>query len=420
MDKMMSNPWFLRIIALVLAISLFISVKNEMENTNGNKSSTQIDTLREVPVEVYYDDDNLIVTGAPETVTVNIEGPSTLVFSARAMKDYKVFIDLRKLTIGTHRVEISHENFSEKLNVRIDPRYATIVIEERITVEKEIDPDMNEGLLAENYVVKSYELEPRTVTITGAKSVVDSISYVKATINGEKGISKSFEQEASIRVLDRDLNKLNVTIEPKTVQVKVNVEEYSKEVPVVLSAKGIPKEGVVINKLSTTVEKIRLFGPRIILDKMEQLNVEVDVSKLEQSGEFETKLVLPEGVTKMSLDKLKVIGDVTPAPIEEPDIDEESVSGLSTKTFDQISVEVRNLPEQLISEFETSTDGIVTVIAKGTPEALDKIKTSDIALYVDANDATIGEKTFPIKMNVITDVELEMSKSEVKLTIKEA
>lgn len=416
----MSNPWFLRIIALVLAISLFISVKNEMENTNGNKSSTQIDTLREVPVEVYYDDDNLIVTGAPETVTVNIEGPSTLVFSARAMKDYKVFIDLRKLTIGTHRVEISHENFSEKLNVRIDPRYATIVIEERITVEKEIDPDMNEGLLAENYVVKSYELEPRTVTITGAKSVVDSISYVKATINGEKGISKSFEQEASIRVLDRDLNKLNVTIEPKTVQVKVNVEEYSKEVPVVLSAKGIPKEGVVINKLSTTVEKIRLFGPRIILDKMEQLNVEVDVSKLEQSGEFETKLVLPEGVTKMSLDKLKVIGDVTPAPIEEPDIDEESVSGLSTKTFDQISVEVRNLPEQLISEFETSTDGIVTVIAKGTPEALDKIKTSDIALYVDANDATIGEKTFPIKMNVITDVELEMSKSEVKLTIKEA
>lgn len=420
MDKMMSNPWFLRIIALVLAISLFISVKNEMENTNGNKSSTQIDTLREVPVEVYYDDDNLIVTGAPETVTVNIEGPSTLVFSARAMKDYKVFIDLRKLTIGTHRVEISHENFSEKLNVRIDPRYATIVIEERITVEKEIDPDMNEGLLAENYVVKSYELEPRTVTITGAKSVVDSISYVKATINGEKGISKSFEQEASIRVLDRDLNKLNVTIEPKTVQVKVNIEEYSKEVPVVLSAKGIPKEGVVINKLSTTVEKIRLFGPRIILDKMEQLNVEVDVSKLEQSGEFETKLVIPEGVTKMSLDKIKVVGDVTSAPIEEPEIDEESVSGLSTKTFDQISVEVRNLPEQLVSEFETSTDGIVTVIAKGTPEALDKIKTSDIALYVDANDATIGEKTFPIKMNVITDVEWEMSKSEVKLTIKEA
>ena len=36
------------------------------------------------------------------------------------MKDFKVFVDLRELTIGAHRVPVSTENFSEKLNVRTD------------------------------------------------------------------------------------------------------------------------------------------------------------------------------------------------------------------------------------------------------------------------------------------------------------
>ena len=34
MDKMMNNPWFLRITALILAIALFISVRSEIESDN--------------------------------------------------------------------------------------------------------------------------------------------------------------------------------------------------------------------------------------------------------------------------------------------------------------------------------------------------------------------------------------------------
>ena len=38
MDKMMNNPWFLRIIALVLAIALFVYVKLILESDNKNTS----------------------------------------------------------------------------------------------------------------------------------------------------------------------------------------------------------------------------------------------------------------------------------------------------------------------------------------------------------------------------------------------
>ena len=74
-----------------------------------------VDVIRDIPVEVYYDDENLVVTGLPKTVNVNIEGPTQLVLSAKVMKDYKVFVDLRELTIGAHRVPISTENFIRKV-----------------------------------------------------------------------------------------------------------------------------------------------------------------------------------------------------------------------------------------------------------------------------------------------------------------
>ena len=424
MDKMMDNPWFLRIIALTLAILLFVSVKSEMEKDNMNTSGTTVDVLRDVPVEVYYDDDSLVVTGVPETVNVNIEGPSPLVLSSKVMKDYKVFLDLRELSIGKHRVAVSNENFSEKLKVRTDPLYVDVVIEERISEEFNVEIDMNEGLLAENYVVKSYDVEPKKVTITGAKSIIESIDYVKATIVGDQGISKSFEQDANVRVLDADLNKLDVSVEPKTVQVKVKVEEYSKDVPVVLLKQGTPKEGVTINGLSTNVETVRLYGPRPVLDKIEQLNVEVDVSKIEDAGSFDVKLVVPEGVTKLSLDKIKIIGDVIPAPPppEQQGEEEEKdvTSGVTEKSFEQVTIAVKGLPEQLQSNFNTPVDGVISVVAKGTPEALENVQSDNFSVYVDAQNSEVGEVALPIQIDGPAGVEWVTSETEAKLTIKEA
>ena len=113
--------------------------------------------------------------------------------------------------------------------------YIDVMIEEKMSKKIDVEPDMNESMIDKNYVVKSYDVNPKVVTITGAKSIVESISYVKATIVTEEGITNSFEQQANIRVLDRELNKLDVSIEPATAQVQVKVEEYSKEVSTLLT-----------------------------------------------------------------------------------------------------------------------------------------------------------------------------------------
>ena len=92
-------------------------------------------------------------------------------------------------------------------------------------------------------------LIPSTIEVTGAKSVIESISFVKASVTGDKGINKSFEQQARVRVLDKDLTKLNVTIVPEQVTVKVEISEYSKEVPIVLKSRGVPVTGVTVDAI---------------------------------------------------------------------------------------------------------------------------------------------------------------------------
>jgi len=155
----------------------------EEGNQSGKTVGNQQDIIHEIPVEVYYDDENLIVTGVPETVNVAIDGPTNIVQTTKLLKDFTLFVDLRTLTMGEHHVRIRHENLSDKLQVRLDPSTIDIQIEEKVTQTFRVDPELNHRLLAENFDVEKMEVTPSTIEVTGAKSVVESIGFVKATVS---------------------------------------------------------------------------------------------------------------------------------------------------------------------------------------------------------------------------------------------
>ncbi len=310
MDKIFHSNWLIRLTALLLALSLFLYVKAENDSRKEANNSQEMDIINNVELEVYYDDENLIVTGLPKTVDVTIKGPMQIVMQTKLLKDYKVFVDLNSLLIGEHRVTIQHENFSDKLEVSIDPATVDIVIEEKVTQEFKVEPEMNSSQIAEDYYLKQMKLEPERVYVTGAKSVIDSISYVKATVKTDSGINKSFEQQANVKVLDRDLNKLDVTIQPEVVNVKVEISEYSRDLPLTIKQTGTLQEGVTINKLTVEPTRLTVYGPKAILDAMNQVIVEVDVSKISESGSFEATVKVPEGASKLSAGKVTIQADV--------------------------------------------------------------------------------------------------------------
>ena len=298
MDKIFESYWALRITALILAFALFFYAKAEMDTNRDTTVSTQTDILYNVPLDVYYDDTNLIVTGLPETVNVMISGPQKIVFQTKRLQDFKVFVDLNSLMIGQHHVTIQNEGLSDKLDVSIEPKSVNIVIEERVTKEFRVDPEMNNRLISEEYVLDKMIADPATVIVTGAKSVIENISYVKATVTGESGIKNSFEQEANVKVLNADLNRLDVVIQPERVNVKVEIKEYSREVPIKIKQIGELKEGIsLLEKISAEPSKLTVYGKKVIIDELPELVVEFDVSDIEKSGAYEAKVIVPDGVT---------------------------------------------------------------------------------------------------------------------------
>lgn len=301
----MDNPWFLRLIALFLAVTLFFSVKSE-EQSNRNTANDVFELIQDVPVEVYYDTENLVVTGAPEMVNMTIEGPPNIVQTTKLLKDFTLKLDLQNLTLGEHTVRIQVENVSDKLDVRLDPATVHITIEEKVTQTFRVDPEMNTRLLAEGFEVRNMDVQPSTIEVTGAKSVINAISFVKVSATGDNNLNKSFEQKARVRVLDRDLNKLSVLMEPEEVTVKVEIKEYSRDIPVKLSRKGKPADGVTIESITAEDKFIRVFGTKNVIDGLKEIPVEVDLSKVSTSGIVEVDVQNPEGASKTTPSKVKV------------------------------------------------------------------------------------------------------------------
>ncbi|MFY3792301.1 YbbR-like domain-containing protein [Ureibacillus sp. MALMAid1270] len=312
MDKLFDSTWVLRITALVLAILMFFYVKSLLGEGISTTNNNHVDILTDVPVEAYYDTENLIVTGVPETVDVTIEGPIHIVLNTKLKKDFKLFVDLNALLIGEHRVKIQPEGFSDKLSVKLSEEWINVSIEEKVTAELPVEPDMKQGLIDEAYYLDSINVEPSTVFVTGAKSVIASISYIKATVTGNPGINRSFEQEAEVKVLDTNLNKLDVLVEPAKVRVKVGVAEYSRDLPIRIQQVGTPAtEGVTLERLTTSTESVQVFGPKSIIDGLTELVVEFDVTEIENSGQYEVNLPVPSGATRLSSSTIMVQANVS-------------------------------------------------------------------------------------------------------------
>ncbi|MBO0600808.1 hypothetical protein I2483_03965 [Sporosarcina sp. E16_3] len=421
MDKFMDNPWFLRFTALFLAIILFFSV--QAEEKKGSKAvGDAMDIIRDFPVQVYYDNENLVVTGVPETVNMTIEGPANIVQTTKLLKDFTLRVDLSSLPMGRHTVKIKPENISEKLKVQFDPATIEVIIEEKITQTFRVDPELNERLLAEDYNVDKIDVIPSTIEVTGAKSVIESISFVKASITGDKEINKSFEQQARVRVLDKDLTKLNVTIVPEHVAVKVEISEYSKEVPIVFKSRGVPVTGVTVDTISAEDKTIRLSGPRKVLDNIKEFRVDVDVSEVKGQGTMEFDLKKPKGVSKMSIDKVKVKIDatVTDSDLEvlnpEPPVEDVKVV---TKEFKDMPVTVKGLDENFTSSFRKPAAGLVVLTVTAEQDVIDTLEKSDFTVYIDASETTDeGEQNFSVLVIGPLDVQWVLSDKEVTMHIE--
>lgn len=407
MDKLMDNRWFMKVIALVLALLLYSAVPNNDEKKTSDinvPGEQNTETIQDVPVKSYYDTENLVISGVPNTVDVTVQGPMPNVQTAKALKNFEVYVDLADIKLGSHTVPLKIKNISNKLKVQIDPAYANITVQEKVTKEFEVEAEYNAGLLEDGFEAEKPVVEPSTVLITGAKDTIDRITYVKATLDIKDEFNQSVTREAKVRVLDRELNKLDVVVEPETVQVTIPVKSAKKTVPIKIVEKGSSPNGIMIDSIDLDTEEATIIGSEDILKEIENVRVEVDLSQIREDTTITLPVIISDGITK-------VTPQIVKARIK--------VTEMEEKTFSSLMINSEGLADSLTVEYRNPSSATADLTIYGPSEVVDNLNENDFRLFLDLSNLSSGNHNVEIKVDGPSEANWRLSNPIAQILIKQ-
>jgi YbbR domain-containing protein len=406
MDKLMDNPWFIKFIALLLAFLLYSSVpqaSNKLTDINV-PGDTSNETMTGIPVKAYYDTDNLVVSGLPDNVRVTVSGPNSLVQSAKALKNFEVYVDLTKAKIGNQTVKLKVRNISEKLKVTVKPSYVNVSVQEKITKEFKVTAEYDNGAVADGYSAGQPVVEPKKVKISGAKDVIDRITYVKATISLPQSITESVTKDAVIKVFDQDMNKLDVIVEPQTVKVTIPVKNISKKVPIDVVQKGTSPDGLSIESISLDTSEASIFGSEETLKSTDHVRVEVDVSNITDDTTLTLPVIISNGITKVTPEQVKATVKVNKGG--------KAISG--------IPINIQGLSPQYKAVFKDPANPMVNLVVFGSGSQLNSVTAASFNAFVDLTNLSEGDHNVKIEVDGPSDIHWNIDKPTALITISKA
>ncbi|KAA1036928.1 CdaR family protein [Macrococcus equipercicus] len=309
---MLETKWGLRLISLVLALFLFLSVNDVFGTffTQEQFNESEETVIQDVPVETVYDQDNLYLAGAPKTVNIRLAGPTAIIKKTESMRDFKVKLDLSHDTVGDHKKKFIVEGLSDKLSYVLMPKTTNVTLSEKTSVTNQVEAEISDSRIATGYELIGQEVDPSQVTITGGEDEINKIAYVKATLDNKTKLSESTTEEAEVGVFDAQLNKLDVTVKPAKVKINIKVAPSSKLVSIMPKTTGQLPAELKVNKISLSDDQVELFGKRSVLDGIGNMQVEVNLDKITKDTVLKQKIPLPKDVTKAAPDEVTVTIDV--------------------------------------------------------------------------------------------------------------
>lgn len=311
MKKIFDQPWFYKIMSLFLAILLVAYVDNTQVDTNNQskvRETASISRSVEVGLQVSVDSDKYYVTGYPSKEKITLEGPNALVTSAVNTQNFRVYIDLNGLGVGKHTVNVKVSGLPSQLSYKLGKKKITVNIQKRKSRTMAVQIGYNKNVVAKGYDIGTPTVNPQTVEVTGALSEVKRIEQIKAQLNVSNNQTKTISQRVILAAFDKDGHQLNVVIDPSTATVTLPISLAKKTVKLKLNAKNGSSSKVY--SLTATQNKVVIYGQKAVLNKINSLTLNVDLSGIRSSTTRPYRLNLPEGVVRSDPENIKVKIDV--------------------------------------------------------------------------------------------------------------
>ncbi len=398
-DRILFNPRYGKIVSLALAVLLYLTVN--FTSTSFSNNIQSVFELPSVPVTINYNSDMFEISGLPGEVAAYVMGEMSDVQLVRTQKSYSVVADLSGLTEGTYQVKLQPKDFSERVNVKLEPSTAMVTIKKKVTTQFDLSYDfINTDKLDNIYILGEPQFEATKVNVRAASDTLDSIAFVKALID-VSGKTADFEQDAVLVAYDQTGTPVKADIIPSTVKVNVKVTSPSKDVPVAVELQGEMPEGKAIEEIIFDHSSVKIYAQQSVLDKLDKVSVQLDATKLTSDTKMYQTITLPTGVRQINPARVNMdikLGDAV------------------SKTIDNVAINAINNTNRY--NVQTKDDQIaVSVTVYGTQANVDKITAGDIYVYFDMKDLQPGEQEVTLQVNQDAGTYVKYTLQQASLTV---
>lgn len=403
LEKALSKKSSMIILSLVLAVIVFVII--DRQNTTLLEKNSEV--LYDIPLSATYNDEEYVVEGLPETVDITLIGTKANLYLAKQLPTQDVNVDLSDLKPGVHKVSLKYKQSITSVEYKLDPSEVTVVVSSKKSETRSVESDIvNLNKLDSKLAINNTKLDTDEVIIKGTEDSLAKVSTIKALIN----VSNMVDPKAGTNTLkdipliayDENGAKVDVEMVPSKVTATIEIESPSKTVPLEIEPTGNVIFGKAIKNITSSVQKVTIYGSSKVLDNTNSIKVKIDVNNLKSNKDYTVTIKKPAGIREIS-------EKVVTAKVE---LDDEVTTELSG-----VKLGVVNLGSNYTAQATSENATEVTVILKGVESIIKNITPSDVEAYVDLEGLGAGDHEVEIKVKG-TDPKVKYSSKVTKTIIK--
>nr|WP_317361842.1 CdaR family protein [uncultured Blautia sp.] len=426
MKKSLMNKSTLKILSLLIAILIWVVVKNVQD-------PMLVKVITRIPVTIVnesYLASNLevpLLIEGQDTVNVKVKGRESVVKELKR-EDFTAIADMTQIismetTPRMVPVKVSCEGLLDS-DISVTPGNIQVDIEEQTSVEKIIAVNTGDTIPDKNYEVGVLKANPEKVTISGPESIVNKIDRVVALVDVSGQKETKIELDSELKIYDKNQDELSEKQlsyldlkEIRNNKIKVTAEFWKAQNKISLKAEssGSPKYGYQVSEIKLVPDTISIAGTDEALQKLAEAgnSLEIPGSMIDVSGkssDFDVNIdlteLLPEN-TKLARDlNSSVIVTVKILPYNSQDFE-----------LPATQIQTENIPEDMDLVFGQEK---ITVRLKGKDEDLKNLKPETVQMKINLKDYKEGEYTVPVTVTLPGGYELvDEIAVKVKLVAKE-
>lgn len=390
MDKWLLNNTSTKIIAILLAVLLFIVVHKDDAKTAATKPVNDTTWINQVKIEVVgLDEESLVIRDmSKDRVSVQVQGKKAKINALRA-EQFKVVLDLSGYGAGQHMIQLNYE-FPDGITVEtLVPSVILVELEEVQKQQFEVEVK-TKGTPKEGYTAGTPIIRPSNqVHVNLPATRMSKVKSVSAVVNIDKATESVIEKQVKLTAYDSEGKVMNdAVITPAVVEVEVPVTKPFKSVPLQLKFSGDLPPGMALEAVDPEVNVVTLYGDTKVLAGIEFYDqVDINVSELATAGTHtvNVKLTPPPNIEKMepsTIDVKVTIAEATERVITNVPI---TLTGESDKLHTSITE-------------PASRKHDVTVV--GASKVIGALTAKDIQLIANVNDLPTGIHTITLQVNL--------------------